>query len=119
MGKRRTLFIIGNVWPEPDSSAAGSRMMQIIDLFQEKNWRVVFASAATESEFAVDLDRKEIETAAVKLNDSSFDETISRISQEIVLFDRFTTEAQPGWRTAPYRARSRRILDTFDQPCLP
>ena len=114
MGKRRTLFIIGKVWPEPDSSAAGSRMMQIIDLFQEKKWRVVFASAATESEFAADLDRKEIETVAVKLNDSSFDETISRISPEIVLFGRFTPEEQFGWRTAEFSPRSLRILDTVD-----
>lgn len=114
MGKIRTLFIIGKVWPEPDSSAAGTRMMQIIDLFQEKNWRVVFASAATESEFAADLDRKKIETVPVKLNDSSFDQMISTVAPEIVLFDRFTTEEQFGWRTAEFSPRSLRILDTVD-----
>src|SRR5690625_7383876 len=114
MGKRSTLCIICKVWPEHDSSASGSRMMQFIDLFQEKKWQVVAASAATESEFAADLDRKEIETEEVKLNDSSFDETISRISPEIVLFDRFTTEEQFGWRTAEFSPRSLRILDTVD-----
>src|SRR5690625_3927634 len=114
MGKRRTLFIIGKVWPEPDSSAAGSRMMQIIDLFQEKNWRVVFASAATESEFAVDLDRKEIETVAVKLNDISIEQTISRITPEIVPLERFTTQEQFGWRNAEFSPRSLRLLDTVD-----
>src|SRR5690625_4816400 len=93
-------------------------MMEVMGLFQWKNWRDVLASAATESEFAVVLDRTERETWEGKLNDSSFDETISRISPEIVLFDRFTTEEQFGWRPAEYSPRSLRILDTVDLHCL-
>ena len=41
------LLIIGFVWPEPKSSAAGSRMMQLIHYFQSQNSREnfwVFAS---------------------------------------------------------------------------
>jgi hypothetical protein len=31
-------LIIGFVWPEPNSSAAGGRMMQLISLFQEQGF---------------------------------------------------------------------------------
>ena len=49
------ILIIGSVWPEPNSSAAGSRMMQLIHLFLEKGWKVTFASAAADSEFMFDV----------------------------------------------------------------
>ena len=42
------ILIIGTVWPEPNSSAAGSRMMQLIELFQAQKWEITFASAASE-----------------------------------------------------------------------
>jgi len=39
------------VWPESNSSAAGSRMIQLIMLFKEQDWNITFASSARESEF--------------------------------------------------------------------
>ena len=42
------LLIIGFVWPEPKSSAAGSRMMQLIKSFQEHNYQITFASSCSE-----------------------------------------------------------------------
>ena len=43
------LLIIGFVWPEPNSSAAGSRMLQLIEQFQKQGFDVTFASAAKTS----------------------------------------------------------------------
>ena len=40
------LVIIGYVWPEPNSSAAGYRMLSLIRLFLANGWQVCFASAA-------------------------------------------------------------------------
>ena len=34
------LVIIGTVWPEPNSTAAGSRMLQLISLFQKQNYNI-------------------------------------------------------------------------------
>ncbi|MBL4798292.1 MAG: glycosyltransferase, partial [Oleispira sp.] len=40
------VLIIGYVWPEPNSSAAGSRMMQLISAMRGQDWQVTFASPA-------------------------------------------------------------------------
>jgi hypothetical protein len=49
------LLVIGFVWPEPKSSAAGSRMMQLISFFQSQEYQITFASVCAKSENAFDL----------------------------------------------------------------
>ena len=49
------ILIVGYVWPEPRSSAAGSRMIELIELFRAQGWQVTFASAAALSEHRFDL----------------------------------------------------------------
>ncbi len=112
------VLIIGKVWPEPKSSAAGSRMMQLIHLFQTQSWEVSFASAANESEFSDDLKDLEIKKYHIELNNSSFDDFIKELQPNLVLFDRFTTEEQYGWRVAEHCPDALRILDTEDLHCL-
>jgi O-antigen biosynthesis protein len=112
------LLIIGSVWPEPNSSAAGSRMMQLIYLFREKGWKITFASAAAESQFMVDVTEIGIEKVNIELNNSSFDSFVSYLKPSIVLFDRFMTEEQFGWRVAEQCPDAIRILDTEDLHCL-
>ena len=51
------VLIIGYVWPEPRSSGAGVRMMELIHLFLEQQWEITFASPAAISEHMADLDR--------------------------------------------------------------
>lgn len=114
----KNILIIGTVFPEPNSSAAGSRMMQLIKAFQAQKWKVIFASAAADSEFAVDLAEFGIEKAHIKLNDTSFDEFIKAFSPDLVLFDRFMTEEQFGWRVSENCPDAIRILDTEDLHCL-
>lgn len=114
----QNLLIIGKVWPEPVSSAAGSRMVQLIRIFREQSWNVCFATAAGESEFAADLESLGVERAAIELNNSSFDRFIKKLQPTLVLFDRFTTEEQFGWRVAEHCPGALRILDTEDLHCL-
>lgn len=111
-------LIIGTVFPEPNSSAAGSRMLQLNELFQQHGWEVTFASAAAESEFAVDLSAIGVKQVSVKMNCSSFDEFVRELNPQIVLFDRFMTEEQFGWRVADHCPNAVRILDTEDLHCL-
>ena len=59
------LLIIGFVWPEPNSSAAGGRMMQLILLFQEQGFQIVFASPAQDSDFMVDLSEFDVQKESI------------------------------------------------------
>ncbi|WP_317898498.1 glycosyltransferase [Aurantibacillus circumpalustris] len=114
----QSVLIIGKVWPEPSSSAAGSRIMQLIQLFQTQNWVIFFASAANESEHQADIRKIGVKTCPIELNDASFDAFIKELDPNIVLFDRFTTEEQYGWRVAEQCPNALRMLDTEDLHCL-
>ena len=102
------------VWPEPKSSAAGTRMLQLIALFQKQGFIVVFASAAQQSDFSFDLKSIGVATQKIVLNSNTFDDFIKELNPEIVLFDRFVIEEQFGWRVYENCPNSLRVLDTED-----
>lgn len=108
------LVIIGTVWPEPTSTAAGTRMLQIIEVFQKQNWKISFLSSASIGENSFDLESISVDIKAIQLNDSSFDALISELKPTIVLFDRFMIEEQYGWRVAENCPNALRMLDTED-----
>lgn len=109
-----TLLVIGFVYPEPNSSAAGSRMLQLIKAFQAQNYNVVFATSCKKSDNAFDLESIGVRVVEIELNHSSFDVFISELNPTAVLFDRFMTEEQFGWRVAEHCPNALRILDTED-----
>jgi len=108
------ILIIGYVWPEPRSSAAGSHMMQLIEQFQSEGWEVIFASPAQLSEKRADLAALGIQEKIIELNNESFDHYVSALNPDIVLFDRFMMEEQFGWRVAEQCPNALRILETVD-----
>ncbi len=114
--KNKRILIIGFVWPEPKSSAAGSRMMQLISFFKDKGAEITFASTAVKSEFSEELIG--IDCKQISLNCTSFDIFISDLQPDLVLFDRFMTEEQFGWRVAEHCPNALRMLDTEDLHCL-
>ncbi|MDX6190747.1 glycosyltransferase family 4 protein [Flavobacterium sp. Fl-318] len=114
MNKIKKLLIIGFVWPEPNSSAAGGRMMQLISIFKENGFEITFASPALDSDFMVDLTAFGVEKKAIELNNSSFDVFIKELNPDVVLFDRFMIEEQFGWRVSENCPKAIRILDTED-----
>ncbi len=118
MNQNKQLLIIGFVWPEPNSSAAGGRMMQLISLFQKQGYEITFASPAQDSDFMVDLSRFDVVKQTIHLNCSSFDVFVKELNPSIVLFDRFMVEEQFGWRVAENCPDALRILDTEDLHCL-
>jgi glycosyltransferase involved in cell wall biosynthesis len=113
-----SLLIIGFVWPEPNSSAAGGRMMQLIALFQEQGFHITFASPAQDTDFMVDLSVYNVQKKSILLNSASFDVYIKELNPSVVLFDRFMIEEQFGWRIAENCPNALRILDTEDLHCL-
>jgi len=108
------LLIIGTVWPEPKSSAAGSRMLQLIDLFLELDYSISFASPTLKSEHAFDLKSKGISCYEIKINNAEFDIWVKRINPTHVMFDRFMMEEQFGCRVAEHCPKAFRIIDTED-----
>lgn len=108
------LLIIGHVWPEPRSSAAGSRMMQLISAFQKEDYEIIFASACAKSDNAFDLSQIGIVQSNIEMNHSSFDYFVKSFNPDVVLFDRFLTEEQFGWRVAEHCPHALRLLDTED-----
>ena len=110
----KKILIIGYVWPEPDTTAAGGRMLQLIQFFLEQGYQPTFASTAAESDYSYDLSGIGVNTSPIILNHSSFDTFIKEINPDIVLFDRFMTEEQFGWRVAENAPNAIRILDTED-----
>lgn len=118
MENSKRLLIIGFVWPEPKSSAAGSRMMQLIDLFQKQGYGITFASTAQNFQFSEDLNHNRVVTKAIELNSSSFDDFVKELNPTVVVFDRFMVEEQFGWRVSESSPNALKILDTEDLHCL-
>lgn len=118
MNQIKKLLIIGFVWPEPNSSAAGGRMMQLISIFAANGFKITFASPALDSDFMVDLALFGVEKRAIELNNSSFDDFVIELNPDVVLFDRFMIEEQFGWRVSENCQKAIRLLDTEDLHCL-
>jgi len=108
------VLIIGYVWPEPRSSAAGSHMMGLIHCFRQQGWQITFASPAAISPHMEDLQALDIPAVSIALNCSSFDEFVGDLQPDIVLFDRFMMEEQFGWRVEKHCPNALRMLDTED-----
>lgn len=110
----KKLLIIGTVWPEPASTAAGTRMLQLISFFQNLDYEICFSSTAALSEHSFDLDSIKVITKAILLNDPGFDDLLKNLNPDAVIFDRFMTEEQFGWRVSENCPNAVKILDTED-----
>ncbi|WP_396600297.1 glycosyltransferase [Algibacter sp. R77976] len=110
----KKLLIIGFVWPEPKSSAAGSRMMQLIGVFQSENYQITFASPCAKSDNAFNLESINVSQVAIELNNGSFDDYVKTLNPDVVLFDRFMMEEQFGWRVTEQCPNALKVLDTED-----
>jgi glycosyltransferase involved in cell wall biosynthesis len=108
------LLVVGYVWPEPNSSAAGSRMLSLLSMFRQQGWIVIFASPAEKSPHRFDLSQWNISEEHIQLNDSSFDEQLKQWQPDVVMFDRFMLEEQFGWRVEQQCPNALRLLDTED-----
>lgn len=108
------VVIIGYVWPEPNSSAAGQNMQSIITRCVASDFNVSFLTAAAESEHKTDLTELGVDTYAVALNCSSFNALIENLKPDVVIFDRYMTEEQFSWRVKESCPNALRILNTED-----
>lgn len=112
------VLIIGRHFPEPSTTAAGRHMLDIIQCFQAMSYEVTLCSASPIGERAADLTSLGVDMKMVQLNDSSFDEYLLSLRPGVVLFDRFITEEQFGWRVSEQVPHAIKILDMEDLHCL-
>ena len=113
MNQNKVLFI-GRVWPEPTSSAAGTRMLQLIDFFAERYDEVIFSCPATKTEASYLPDYKNLSQRQIEINSNTFNDFISDLKPDIVVYDRFVSEEQFGWRVRQESPDTLEILDTED-----
>ncbi|WP_108425534.1 glycosyltransferase [Flagellimonas amoyensis] len=110
----KKLLVIGHVWPEPKTTAAGSRMLQLLESFISFGYEITFASTAAKTGFSLDLTSLGITEATIVLNHSSFDDFLVKLKPDMVIFDRFMVEEQFGWRVVEFAPKALRILNTED-----
>lgn len=114
MQQKPLLVVLGYVWPEPNSSAAGYRMLSLLTLFTARGWRVIFASAAEQGLHRYPLAQLGIDEQCITLNDVSFEHWLTEQAPQAVMFDRFMLEEQFGWRVERACPQALRILDMED-----
>jgi hypothetical protein len=110
----KKLLVIGYVWPEPSTTAAGCRMQQLLHSFSTFGYHITFASTASKTAYSLDLEQIGIKEVAIELNHSSFDAFVSKFSPDVVVFDRFMVEEQFGWRVTEFAPNAIRVLNTED-----
>jgi len=110
----KKLLIIGHHIPEPSTTAAGTRMLQLINLFQQQGFEITFATTASISEKSIVLETLGVVWVSIELNNPSFDTFLTELHPQIVLFDRFITQEQFGWRVTEFCPNALTILDTED-----
>ena len=110
--QRRKLLVIGHIFPESRATAAGWRMMKLMESFQQE-YDIYFGTAAQRSDNSDELIHVK-EIVSLPLNDDSVNETLLRIQPDVVIFDRFYTEEMFGWRVAEVLPNAWRILNSED-----
>jgi glycosyltransferase involved in cell wall biosynthesis len=113
----RALFI-GKVFPEPSSTAAGRRSIDVMQSLQAAGWELHFACCAQPSPHAVDLGAHGISVHSIRVNETAFDPWLRALQPELVLFDRFMMEEQFAWRVSQQCPQALRVIDTSDLHCL-
>lgn len=108
------VLVIGYVWPEAVSSAAGSRMVQLLEFILSTGSTVTFATTATPTPWKFDIEAMGISTALIELNNPSFDGFLKDLNPGLVVFDRFMMEEQFGWRVSKTCPGAIKVLDTED-----
>ncbi|MDR2223397.1 MAG: glycosyltransferase family 4 protein [Flavobacteriaceae bacterium] len=110
----KKILIIGTVWPESKSSAAGKRMLQLLQCFKNWGMQIYFGSTAKKAEHSDDLSPYDVIEVELWLNDKRTDEVLANLQPDVVMYDRFMIEEQFGWRVTEQCPDALTILDTED-----
>ncbi|SHF28979.1 Glycosyl transferases group 1 [Microbulbifer donghaiensis] len=107
----RRALLLAKQWPEPASTAAGRRTLDILDLLAEAGYCVEIASPAQPTPFQAATGYGEHRIA---VNDAGFDQWVRALNPTLVIYDRFVMEEQFGWRVREQCPQALTLLDTSD-----
>ncbi|TLM79033.1 glycosyltransferase [Microbulbifer harenosus] len=107
----KTALLLAKQWPEPASTAAGRRTLDILDLLAEAGYRIEIASPAQPTPFQASTGYGEHQIA---VNDDRFDAWVRALDPALVIYDRFVMEEQFGWRVHAQCPKAVTLLDTSD-----
>src|SRR5690606_22298295 len=96
------------------TSAAGLSILQLIDQLLQWTDDIHFASAAAKSVASYPLNELSVTEHEIVLNDSSFNDFVGDLKPDVVVYDRFVTEEQFGWRVKQIFPDLITVLDTED-----
>ena len=114
----KKLLCISTNWPEANATAAGVRMHELLAIFISQEFEITFAATSKHLEGLHSLKEKGITTQQIVVNAPSFDLLLEETAPDVVLFDRFISEEQFGWRVRDILPNALTILDTEDLHCL-
>lgn len=111
--QKMKILVIGLVFPEPNTTAAGWRMIQLLKILKKHGAYIHYTH--TNDTKNAQLHPKYIDKInKVEVNDSSFDTLLKEINPTIVVYERFVAEEQFGWRVKQHCPNAMTILDTED-----
>ena len=111
-------LLIAKNWPEPKSTAAGRRTLNLLNLISNLGYQIHVACAAQKTPFQACLADAGYTETPIAVNDHKFDDYLTELRPQIVIFDRFVMEEQFGWRVRNKAPNAMTILDTSDLHCL-
>ena len=110
----KNVLFIAAIFPEPNSSAAGKRILQLVHFFKKSNYTIQFASTSPKNNFSFDLSEINVKEININTNDNSIDDYLIENVPDIVVFDRFYIEEQFSWKISELSPKALKILDTED-----
>lgn len=111
---KRKLLIIAHLWPESNTTAAGQHLLALIQSFKNAKYQVHFGCTTDKAPLGDLFIEDAIIVHKITLNCNSFDELILDLRPEVVLFDRFISEEQFGWRVYKNLPQCYTLLNTED-----
>ena len=111
---KRKLLIIAHLWPESKTTAAGQHLLALIQSFKNAEYQVHLGCTVDKTSLGDSFSEYAIKVHKIALNCNSFDELLLDLRPEVILFDRFISEEQFGWRVYKNLPRCFTLLNTED-----
>ena len=108
------LLIIAHLWPESNTTAAGEHLLALIQSFKNADYQVHLGCTADKTSLGDSFSEDDVKVHKIALNCNSFDELLLDLRPEVVLFDRFISEEQFGWRVYKNLPKCFTLLNTED-----
>ncbi len=93
----------------------GVRTWDLVDiLMKSSEYEVSFISPGKMNNYTEEMKQKGIHTFQCQPNDAAFDTLLHQLKPNLVIFDRFVTEEQFGWRVRNIAPHAALIIDSQD-----